>query len=101
MKLEVTGVHALITTNLALQLFKQFEIPLSADACCSKKVLDDEYGNGGIHRDHKRAPNARFHIDQVVAFLAIITKTVLLEYADEALVMHRPDGGHTLFNAHG
>ena len=40
--------------------------------------------------------HASFDVDPVVALLAVKVKSVPLEYANEALEVHRPDGRHVV-----
>jgi len=82
------------------RVFQKFKIALPAHAGCAKEVLDDKQWNGVVRRDYNRAPGTGFGVDQVVAFLAMVPKSILLEDANEALEVHRPESGHLLLDAH-
>jgi len=49
-----------------------------------------------VQRNHERPALPGFNKNAMIAFLAVKAKSILLKYADEALMVNRPNGGHAI-----
>ncbi|HEY3835535.1 MAG TPA: hypothetical protein VGL72_03145, partial [Bryobacteraceae bacterium] len=77
---------------------EQVEISLSADAGGAEQVLDNEDRNLPIHANNQWTSDACFNVDEVIAFGAVVRKTVVFQDADQVFVVHRPKSGHWLLD---
>ncbi len=70
--------------------FKEVPIPFADHTGGSKQILDDEYGNVPVHRNHQRTLYTWFRVNEVITFLSVKAEPIPLKYPDELLEVDRP-----------
>jgi hypothetical protein len=62
-----------------LETLEDFKIPLPAHSCRAQKVLNDENRDFMISRNHKRAGNTGFGVNEMISTLPIEGEALLLK----------------------
>ena len=67
-------------------LIKKFEVSLAGHPGSSQIVLDDEYRNCGVFRNHEGPQDTDLRVHHVIAFGAHPAKPIGFEHSDELFV---------------